>query len=281
MNIEIIDLYENFKLERKKGYKGYLKCFIKDEARHYDQSYIYPAMLILPGGGYCFVSPREGDPIALQYSACGFQTFVLDYTVATVQHYPVQLQEAAMAMVFIRENAEHFNLSKDMVCAAGFSAGGHLCACLANLFDDPTITGIFPECSHLIRPDAVILSYPVITSQKKTHGGSFDALCGDDRNLKNHLSLEHRVKRNTSPAFIWHTYNDGIVPVYNSLAYALACEKNDVPFALHIFEKGNHGLATAREDTNSQEAMMKSSTGVDKWLSLSVDWLKDRNIRLK
>lgn len=281
MNLIIIDLYEYFQLERKKGFKGYLKCFIKDEPQAYDQDYIYPAMLVLPGGGYAFVSDREADPIALRYSVYGFQAFVLDYTTGAIQNYPTQLQEAAMAMIFIRENAKKFNISKDMVSAVGFSAGGHLCGCLAALFDDPVLKGIFGKRADLIRPDAVILSYPVITSDQKSHVGSFDMLCGADQNLKRYLSLEHRVKNNSSPAFIWHTYTDGGVPVYNSLVYALACEENNVPFELHIFEKGDHGLATAQLDTNSPKTIAQASASVERWLDLSVNWLKDRNIKLK
>ena len=281
MEIKTVNLYEYFKLERKEGFKGYLKCFTKAQPQTYGQDYIYPAMLVLPGGGYAFVSDREADPIALRYSVYGFQAFVLDYTVGAVRNYPTQVQEAAMAMIYIRENAKIFNISKDMICAVGFSAGGHLCGCLANLFDDPVLRGIFGKRADLIRPDAVILSYPVITSGQKSYAGSFDALCGDDQNLKRYLSLEHRVKGDSSPAFIWHTYTDKAVPVYNSLVYALACEKNNVPFELHVFEKGDHGLATAQLDTNAPKTIAQASAKADQWLDLSINWLKDRNIKLK
>ncbi|HEY8423985.1 MAG TPA: alpha/beta hydrolase, partial [Clostridia bacterium] len=193
----------------------------------------------------------------------------------------VQLIEAAMAMIFIRENAQEFGIAKDMVCAAGFSAGGHLCGCLANLFDEPVLKEKFSERAGFIRPDAAILAYPVVTSVKKSHSGSFSNLCGDDQELKKYLSLENRVKKDSSPAFLWHTYGDKSVPVYNSLVYALACEKNGVPFSLHIFEKGGHGLATAQLDTNSQETLADASSSVEQWIRLSVDWLKDRDIKLK
>ncbi|HEY8419123.1 MAG TPA: alpha/beta hydrolase [Clostridia bacterium] len=280
MNIITVDLYEYFGLERIQGAKGHLKCFIKDDSKTYNQDYIYPSMLVLPGGGYGYVSPREADPIALRYSVCGFQTFILDYTVGSVQKFPAQLIEASMAMIYIRENAQKYNTAENMAAAVGFSAGGHLCACLATLFDEPILKDKFGERAKLIRPDAVVLSYAVITSGNKAHKGSFDNLCGDDKELREYLSLEKRVTSRSSPAFLWHTYEDRAVPPYNSLIYALACEEHNVPFSLHIFEKGWHGLATAQSDTNSEKGLAKVSTGADQWIKLSVDWLKDRNIKI-
>ncbi|HEY8443268.1 MAG TPA: alpha/beta hydrolase [Clostridia bacterium] len=280
MKIKTVDLYEYFGFERKEGSKGYLKCIIQYEPKTYNQDYAYPAMLIMPGGAYAYVSPREADPIAIRYAAYGFQTFILDYTVGSVQKYPAQLTEAAMAMIYIRENAAEFDIAPNMAAAVGFSAGGHLCACLATLFDEPFLKEKFGDRACLIRPDAVVLSYPVITSGPKGHKGSFDNLCGDNEELKQYLSLEKRVTSDSSPAFLWHTYEDTAVPPYNSLVYAMACEEHNVPYAVHVFEKGRHGLATGQLDTNNDWALSISATGVDQWLKLSVDWLKDRNIKL-
>lgn len=280
MEIKTIDLYKHFGLERNQGAKGYLKCYIQDNPQTYKQKYTYPAILIMAGGGYAYVSAREAEPVALRYLAFGFQAFVLEYSTGASHRYPTQLIEAAMAMIFIRENAKDFDLSNDMVCALGFSAGGHLCGCLATLFDEPILKKTFAKHTHLIKPNAIVLCYPVIVSGQKSHSDSFDNLCGNDQELKQYLSLDQRVSPNSCPAFIWHTFTDASVPVYNSLAYALACEKNKVPFALHIFEKGTHGLSTAQIDTNSQDVISQASTNIDQWTKLSIDWLKDRNIKI-
>ena len=125
MNTKVINLYDYFGMEKKQGYKGELKCLIKDEPKTYNQNYVYPAMLVISGGGYAYCSPREADPIAIRYSVFGFQTFILDYTPGLVQNYPTQFLEACMAMIYIRENAQEYNIAKDMVSAVGFSAGGH------------------------------------------------------------------------------------------------------------------------------------------------------------
>lgn len=167
-----------------------------------------------------------------------------------------------------------------MICAVGFSAGGHLCGCLANLFDDPVLRGIFGKRADLIRPDAVILSYPVITSGQKSYAGSFDALCGDDQNLKRYLSLEHRVKGDSSPAFIGIPIRTKLCP-YITVLFTRWLAKNNVPFELHVFEKGDHGLATAQLDTNAPKTIAQASAKADQWLDLSINWLKDRNIKLK
>ena len=233
-----------------------------------------PAMLVIAGGGYGCVSPREKECIALAYVAQGFAAFTLEYSVAPIR-FPAQLIEGAMAMAYIRENSDKFGVKPDKVAAIGFSAGGHLTGMLATLFDHAAVKAVLKEKSALVRPDAVILSYPVITSGEKAHRGSFDNLCGQDNaKLQAELSLENAVTENSSPAFIWATVNDELVPSENSLYMALAYKKAGVPFELHIFENGVHGLSLATEETDW------INKPVQQWLPLSVTWLKGRGFIL-
>ena len=99
---------------------------------------------MIPGGGYCHVSGREAEPVALRFVAAGYSAFILRYSVFPCR-FPTQLREAAMAMRYIRENAEKFGICKDMVAATGFSAGGHLCGMLGMLFDCPEVADIAVE----------------------------------------------------------------------------------------------------------------------------------------
>ena len=272
MFCEKVDLYEYFGLKRKGGEEGYLNVYLP-EAPDYPNR-IRPAMLVIAGGGYASVSPREKECIALAYIAKGFAAFTLEYSVAPVR-FPVQLIEGAMAMVYIRENAAKFGVKPDKIAAIGFSAGGHLAGTLATLFDSAEVKNALKERAALARPDAVILSYPVITSGEKAHRGSFDNLCGaDNKKLQAELSLETRVTENSSPAFIWATADDGIVPSENSLFMALAYKTAGVPFELHIFESGVHGLSLATEETSW------INEPVQKWFSLSVTWLHGRGFIL-
>lgn len=272
MYYEKIDLYKYFGLERKGGEQGYLNAYLP-EAPDYPNR-VRPAMLVIGGGGYAYVSSREKECVALAYITQGFAAFTLEYSVAPVR-FPAQLLEGAMAMVYIRENAADLGVKPDKIAAIGFSAGGHLTGMLGTLFDHVEVKNTLKGKAALVRPDVVILSYPVITSGEKSHMGSFDNLCGSDNTkLQTELSLETCVKANSSPAFIWTTVNDSGVPSENSLFMALAYKAVEVPFELHMFENGVHGLSLATEETGS------INESVQKWLSLSVTWLKNRGFIL-
>ena len=271
MFCEKVDLYKYFGLKRTGGEEGFLNVYVPEAPSYPTRT--RPAMLVIAGGGYAFVSPREKECVALAYIAKGFAAFTLEYSIAPVR-FPAQLIEGAMAMVYIRENAAKLGVKPDKVAAIGFSAGGHLTGMLATCFDRAEVKAVLKEKAALVRPDAVILSYPVITGGEKAHRGSFDNLCGDNKELISALSLETCVTEKASPAFIWATADDNAVPSENSLFMALAYKTAGVPFELHIFESGVHGLSLATEET----AWVNEP--VQKWLSLSYTWLKNRGFVL-
>ena len=269
-----IDLYDYFKIERKEGLEGYLTVFGGEGDT---------AILVIAGGGYDHVSKREQDSVANAFMARGYKPFILHYT--TKVKFPVAMFEASLAMIYIRQNAKALKICEDKVVGVGFSAGGHLLGCLGIIPDDnllkncvesvPALKGI--DIDKTVRPDAMVLSYPVITSEEnKCHFGSFYQLAGDDKRLIDYLSLEKRVNKSSAPCFIWHTRNDGSVPVYGSIKLALSYEQNGLDFSLHIFEKGKHGLSVATSEVNAEDVLKEASTGVSCWVDLSVNWLKDR-----
>lgn len=269
-----IDLYDYFKISKPNGANGKLDIYIQKECTFSDDR-LRPAMLVLPGGGYTHLSDREAEPIALRYLANGFNAFVLYYSVSP-SAYPTQFIEGAMALAYIRLNAKEFSVCPEHVCAVGFSAGGHLAGTLATKFEDDLIFNALGENASLVRPDAVILSYPVIASNKPySHEGSFEVLAGKDFFLKEQLSLENAVNKNSSPAFIWHTQEDACVPVENSLQMVLAYRKNGVPFEYHVFEKGGHGEALGTLET------LYDNPSVAQWVDLSLTWLKSRGFKIK
>lgn len=238
-----------------------------------------PFILICPGGGYRFVSDREGEVLALQFSAMGYHTGVLTYSVAPAV-YPVQLKETALAFSIIQKNAQSWNVLGDRIVIAGCSAGGHLAASYSLFYQEELVcgeTGLAPE---KLRPAGMILSYPVISSGEFAHQDSFAALLGDSyEHLKSNslfgkLSLETQVTSDTPPAFLWHTFTDNLVPVENSLLFAMALRRVDVPTELHIFPAGGHGLALANELTLDQDGY-----GIQKecqiWIDLAKVWLHD------
>ena len=232
-----------------------------------------PAVVVYPGGGYTHLAAHEGESVAMAYSGYGFQTFVLYYSLAPYAHYPAQLLDGARALSVIREHAEEWNVDPEKIAILGFSAGGHAAATLGCLWDSPEVreAGIDP-CKA--RPDACILGYSVITTKEGLcHEGSVVSLLGDRiGELREAMALESRVTENTPPMFLWHTAADGGVPVENSLMMAEALSAKKIPFELHVFPSGNHGLSLANRRV-MQGHPERNIPEVAKWLPLSVDWL--------
>ena len=272
MLVERIDLYTYFNIPKPKEAEGFLTVYCLDNSTEIDTKRVRPAMLVIPGGGYTFVSDREGESIAMAYLSHGFQAFLLKYSVAPDFVYPTQFREAAMAMIFIRENAKKYHVDPDQVASIGFSAGGHLCGCLGNLFNSPVISDL-RNCDFA-RPTAVVLSYPVTVFGEHSHLGSFKNLTANNDELANTLSLEKCVTHFSSPAFLWHTANDPVVPVIGTLILARKYAENEVPFALHVFGNGPHGISTASDEVNSANAH------VAKWIDLSINWLEERGFKI-
>lgn len=278
MKIFRIDLYDYFKIERPNGAEGYLNCFILHNSSEICLTRKHPAMIVIPGGGYGFRSDRENEPIAMQYLANDYCAFTLEYSVAPVRH-PYPLIEAAMAVAYVRKNAETLNVNPNAIACVGFSAGGHLCASVGNMFDCDELD-VLGDAKALCRPDAIVLGYPVISRIiEKTHFGSFENLCGKDNvELQREMSIEAKVKANSAPAFIFHTVTDACVPVKNSIVLANAYADANVPFSMCLFERGAHGLSLADKSVYSTNALKQQSFSADvaKWVDLSIKWLEER-----
>lgn len=233
------------------------------------------AVLICPGGGYRLTSEREAEPVAMQFNAAGFHAFVLYYSVAPKKH-PQPLLDVSRAMCIIREHANEWNIDAEKIAVCGFSAGGHLAASLGVHWEKPYLKDIQGITIGMNRPDALILCYPVITSGQFAHRGSFENLLGSDpdKALLDEMSLEHQISEKTPPAFIWHTFDDKSVPVENSLLFAQQMRKNNVPFELHIYPEGPHGLSLATDETDNGN--YGTHPHVATWMKLCIGWLEQQ-----
>jgi len=249
-----------------------LFTYVQDNSPEIAPNRKRPAVIICPGGGYAFTSDREAEPLALEFMARGYQAFVLRYSVAPAK-YPTALLEVAAAFAHVRDGAEKYHVCEDAISVLGFSAGGHLAASIGTLWNNPVVSETLDIPAEKVKPNALILSYPVITSGEFAHVGSFDNLTGDDAELREFLSLENRVGEHTPPSFIWHTFSDTFVPVENSLLFASALRKNNVPFELHIFPDGPHGLSLANKQSISPYANMINDHAAV-WIDLCDDWIK-------
>ena len=234
------------------------------------------SVLICPGGGYSGVSDRENEPIALAFLALGYNAFVLRYSTADINNekYPTQLLESSAAIAYIRRNSEKYHVKTDSVSICGFSAGGHLAAMLGTLWNENIVTERLGIDFGENRPNGMILAYPVITGGEFAHRGSFLNLLGEnpDKELFFKCSLENSVGEHTPPAFIWHTLTDDAVPVENSFLFASAMKKANIPFELHIYPDGPHGLSLGTRETISPTAD-RFNPHISSWIELCDKWI--------
>lgn len=203
------------------------------------------AIVVCPGGGYGALAPHEGRDYALWLNELGIAAFVLKYRLGTAGYrHPAMLQDAARAVRTVRARAAEWGLDPKRVGIMGSSAGGHLASTLLTHFDAGDPTAADPIERQSSRPDLGILCYPVITMGEKTHGGSRRNLLGENPSpeLVRSLSNELHVTRETPPTFLFHTAEDRAVPVENSLMFAEALARHGVPFALHVYPRGAHGI---------------------------------------
>ena len=203
------------------------------------------AMVICPGGGYGHLAAHEGNDYALWLNQQGVTGFVLKYRLGSQGYrHPAMLNDAARAVRWVRAHATDYKVDPKRVGIMGSSAGGHLASTLLTHFDlgNPNATDMVERQSS--RPDLGILCYAVITLGEFTHKGSLHNLLGTNPppELVKNLSNELQVTTNTPPCFLWTTFEDKAVPLENTLQFAEALRKNHVPFDLHVYQKGGHGM---------------------------------------
>lgn len=223
-----------------------LTSYILDTSKEMASYEKRPAILIFPGGSYSFCSDREAEPIAMAYLAEGYNAFILRYSLKEDSVFPRPLQDAEQALMHIINNAEKYHVIENRIAVIGFSAGGHLAAALATM--------------GKIRPNAALLIYPCILSSI-------------GKVLYNPVpSLEKEVDERTPPCFICSTFEDKTVPISNSIEFAAALDKQKIPFEMHIFTKGDHGLSLAKPMTaNGNHGLINDSFA--QWHSMSIKWL--------
>ena len=225
------------------------------------------AVVICPGGGYSILAAgHEGTDVANEFVKMGVTAFVLKYRLPDVrlQLNPAiaPLQDAQRAIQLIRERASDWNIDPKKIGILGFSAGGHLASTAGTKFDKPVI-----ENSNQIslRPDFMVLVYPVISSDTAIyHGGSFEKLLGVGNTTQTRLeySGDKHVSKNTPPTFLIHASDDGAVSPLNSIVFYEALLKNRVPAELHLYQHGGHGFGLINPTTS------------DLWMDRLKNWLK-------
>ncbi|HJA93192.1 MAG TPA: alpha/beta hydrolase [Candidatus Eisenbergiella merdipullorum] len=252
-----------------------LTTYFQDQSPELGLDRKRPVVLICPGGGYGFLSDREAEPVALRMCGAGFHACVLRYSIAP-ETFPASLWELAASVAWLREHAEEYHIDEKKIVVCGFSAGAHLAGSIGVFWNRDFLSELTGLSAGQMRPDRLILCYPVITSGKYAHMGSFESLLGKesgDEKKREFVSLEKQVTPDMPKTFLWHTFADQAVPVENSLLLAEAMRSAGVPFELHIFPDGEHGLSLADEQTDcgKGEQIVPECTV---WPALAIDWIR-------
>lgn len=238
------------------GHKPYLTTYLLDNYQGLEPDRKRPIVIICPGGGYNHLSVREAEPVAVRMNALGFHAAIVTYSLAPMD-FPCAWCDAAEAVHYAREHASEWNVDPHKIILAGFSAGGHTAAAVGTLCASEPFRSILPYPAESIRPDALLLCYPVITSDERfCHAGSVKDVLGkdaDNQKLRSLISLEHQVSEKVPPVFMWHTDADEAVPAENSLSFACALRQHHVPLEYHLFARGRHGLSLATGESSTPD----------------------------
>ena len=225
-----------------------------------------PAVLIFPGGGYARRAEHEAEPVARRFTKYGIAAFVVSYRVAPYRD-PVPLLDALRSLRVVRLRSGELNVDPKSIGVMGFSAGGHVAGCAATMFDRE-FAHAYDDLGRLsARPAFAVLCYPVVSFVKFPHTGSMMNLLGENPDLdrRKALSVEAAVDADTPPIFMWHTADDQSVHVGNVIELSDALSQNEIPFELHVFARGRHGLGLG-----------DGEVGV--WPDLAARWLEYINV---
>lgn len=241
-----------------------LTVYLRTPSEAMPSALVRPLVLVVPGGGYNHVSPREGDPVALQFAAAGYHTAVLEYSVGDAAADFQPLRQISQAIGLVRPHAAAWGVEPEKIAVCGFSAGGHLALSSAVL----TLPGA--EGAAQPRPNAVVLGYPVISAGAYAHRGSFEQLAASqDPAAQQVFSLEDKITPEVPPVFVWHTMEDQTVPVENTLLLTAALRRAGVPCEVHLFQKGVHGTSISTAEVGADSAHRRH------WMPLALEWLAD------
>lgn len=283
-----------------------LTTYIQDDASKL-LSAERPAILICPGGGYLKCASQEGEPVALRFASMGYHTFVLRYStyfqnenqvlleedsskVPVKEHtlYPNPMLEVGLAMKLIKKNAQKWQIDTERIALCGFSAGAHNAAMYAASWHESWIAQRLGTNQETLRPAAVILGYMAgdyFFRVAEDEGGkqsllqsySHIAMFGKpelDREDVEKVQPSRFVTAKMPPAFLWATCKDSVVSVKNTLTMAGKLQEEEVPFELHIFEEGDHGLSLAGQESAKNMRQVRADVG--QWVTLAQTWLEKR-----
>lgn len=280
-------IYETFSLGKK---DVFLKTYLHENFE-YNPDRKRPFVLVIPGGAYNHVGLREREPVALKMNSLGFHAATLHYSIAPMK-FPDALIDLANAVALIRDHAEEWHIDSDKIILCGFSAGGHLAASLGAFWNSKFLKDYVSHPAEQIRPNALCLCYPVITSNEKYwHEESIMNVIGSissenaqkickslkKSNMCEVVSIEKNITADFPPTFIWHTVQDEAVPAKNTILLADALYEAKIDCEYHLFNRGKHALSLATEESSAADGSnIEKECAV--WPELFKNWVSELSI---
>ncbi|MCI6998244.1 MAG: alpha/beta hydrolase [Eubacterium sp.] len=284
-----------------------LTTYILEDSPEMLKGSLRPAIIICPGGAYMSCSDREGEPVAMKFASMGYHTFVLRYStysegknmlpdlsrpLKVKEHcrYPNPMLEIGKSILIVREHAQEWKVDTERIAVCGFSAGAHNAAMYATNWHTDIFREHFGEETEMFRPAAAILGYAlsdyVYMREKTGRGNQMDAEFFAASNtaflgsavptdeLLQKVSPAKNVTEHTPPVFLWATASDELVPVQHSIRMAHALADHNIPFEMHIFEEGPHGLSLSTQASSESKSQVYADAA--KWADLAGCWLEKR-----
>ena len=232
------------------------------------------AVIVCPGGAFMVHAPSEGEPVAMAFAAAGYQAFVLGYGLGSNAIIPDPICDAAASVAYIRGHAEELDVDPDKIALCGFSAGGYVAAALGTMWNREDIAAPTGEKGEAIRPDALILSYP-LTLVEPIPNMVTRLLSGNNITPERfaRYSPVNYVGPHMPPVFLWNIFADAMIPVETGLDFCRRLADHEVPFELHTFQHGAHGMSLASPASSLGNASLEDEQ-VAQWFSLACGWLK-------
>lgn len=257
-----------------------LKTYIHDQSSQSDfQIQKRPAVIVMPGGAYAFLSDAEAEPVALTFLKEGYNTFVLRYSVGDSCTYPEILEEVSKAIWTVRSHAEEWNINPDAIVLMGFSAGACLAAMSATQWNTPGLASRLGVPEDGIKPNAAVIAYApwdntnTIQKDPKFYNPECAKIAKD---CTPELDFINYTGPHMPPLFIWHNRYDKYVPASNPVMIAAKLYELDLPFELHIFQGGEHGMSVCNALSSHHEKARTLNTenpNVAMWVPMCTNWI--------
>lgn len=256
----------------REGSEAVLELYLLEKECEWKTYEKRPIVIICPGGGYAMCGDRDSEPVALEFVGNRYHAAVLRYSIRPESSMPpvgdAPFKDLFAAIRLVREHAEEWGIDPEKVILEGDSAGGHAAAMAAVFWKD---TDRFPEAGESARPNALILGYPVISADKFGHPWSISNLVGTEdygEDAVEAYSAERHVGPHVPPCFLWHSVGDKVVSMENSCVFAQKLREHGVPFELHLFSTGWHGLGLGNAEVGGVEP------NAAQWFPMALSWLK-------